>query len=605
MIKLKSDSEPVNVLKLLKDNSFRIPRYQRPYKWGIEQWEEFYGKFDKQEAYIGTFFFYEKNKNNGNEIEVIDGQQRLTTFFLFLKACQLHMLNKNYRNNKYLKEVNNILFSNDKNNIPITRLIPQDIYDSKDNFSKLMLSDKFPRSVKTISDEIKKKQNTNKNSVNELKKELKDAKIFFKGQNEADRNYKNGLLFFYEKIYHLDINVINNNFLFLINKIFCLRLSTSQQKDIYNYFNNINATGLKLDKEDIIKNSFFEIDRSVEDKDIEAYEDVCNKLGFDLSMDDFLYYQINSRFDLNKEFESYKNENNLITKKHLIDAFKKLIKEKSSKEVIKSLVEDVDEYIEINNPKNKWNYEKDKYYYYFVISQFYEKKAISFILKVIKKKPNNADFIKILKVVTYIIVKHSILGKEPKKLESIFGLAGKEITTSKINTKFVINSLISSSTYKEKIELKDFGKYHWNNSQSTALNLLLDMDQIKKDAKLKGTQLKVKFSLEHIFPKNPDTIVWHKPEILDKLFSKGEPKIEEIKLEFEKYSRKIGNHVILNESTNPLAGNFSFEIKRPIYYNSAFTLTKKISSKPIWNQTEIDKRDKMLFTRFEKLKIIS
>jgi uncharacterized protein with ParB-like and HNH nuclease domain len=82
-----------NISKLLTDmqnKKFVIPDYQRPYKWDEEKcdilWEDITNfhetKGINDEYFLGTVVTF-KNENN---IDIIDGQQRITSFFLLLRA---------------------------------------------------------------------------------------------------------------------------------------------------------------------------------------------------------------------------------------------------------------------------------------------------------------------------------------------------------------------------------------------------------------------------------------------------------------------------------------------------------------------------------------
>lgn len=74
-----------------KEHRFVVPEYQRPYEWEEEHvdtlfddlWEFSASKEEDDEDYfLGCIVFFE----NDGEYEIIDGQQRLTSFFLFLRA---------------------------------------------------------------------------------------------------------------------------------------------------------------------------------------------------------------------------------------------------------------------------------------------------------------------------------------------------------------------------------------------------------------------------------------------------------------------------------------------------------------------------------------
>lgn len=74
----------------MQNKKFIIPEFQRPYKWDEEKCETlwmdivtFYdNKMDDEEYFLGTIV---SNKYNAG-VEIIDGQQRITTFLLLLRA---------------------------------------------------------------------------------------------------------------------------------------------------------------------------------------------------------------------------------------------------------------------------------------------------------------------------------------------------------------------------------------------------------------------------------------------------------------------------------------------------------------------------------------
>lgn len=78
------------LLETGKVNKFIIPEYQRPYAWTDEQIQTLfkdlaeYTENDTESTYfLGTIVSYE---NGSGEQEIIDGQQRITSLFLLLRA---------------------------------------------------------------------------------------------------------------------------------------------------------------------------------------------------------------------------------------------------------------------------------------------------------------------------------------------------------------------------------------------------------------------------------------------------------------------------------------------------------------------------------------
>ncbi len=83
-------------LKLQKTESFVIPEYQRPYSWEIEHCEKLWQDIEdfdtsgntKDPYFFGTIIV---DCSKENELHLIDGQQRTTTFFFLLKALLLKL----------------------------------------------------------------------------------------------------------------------------------------------------------------------------------------------------------------------------------------------------------------------------------------------------------------------------------------------------------------------------------------------------------------------------------------------------------------------------------------------------------------------------------
>ena len=95
-----------NISKLFVDmqnKKFLVPEYQRPYKWDEEKceilWDDITNfhstKNEAEEYFLGTIVTYKNDTYSETvdekekiipAIEIIDGQQRITSFFLLLRA---------------------------------------------------------------------------------------------------------------------------------------------------------------------------------------------------------------------------------------------------------------------------------------------------------------------------------------------------------------------------------------------------------------------------------------------------------------------------------------------------------------------------------------
>ena len=79
------------------DRVFNIPKYQRAYAWKEENLEYFLDDLKNQRSeksyFLGTLLFHEKEARGEYEfIDVVDGQQRLTTIIVFMKIIITSLL---------------------------------------------------------------------------------------------------------------------------------------------------------------------------------------------------------------------------------------------------------------------------------------------------------------------------------------------------------------------------------------------------------------------------------------------------------------------------------------------------------------------------------
>ena len=116
MSKLNIDQQTIGQLFSDKKSDFLIPDYQRPYAWGDEEcqtlWDDIftfafpdddYSKFDddNDEYFLGPIVTF---KNDKSKLEIIDGQQRLTTLMLMLRAFYSRFLSMQDQSSSRIRE---------------------------------------------------------------------------------------------------------------------------------------------------------------------------------------------------------------------------------------------------------------------------------------------------------------------------------------------------------------------------------------------------------------------------------------------------------------------------------------------------------------------
>ncbi|MBQ7219792.1 MAG: DUF262 domain-containing protein [Synergistaceae bacterium] len=109
------DQKKIQGLFEARTTRFLIPDYQRPYVWSNDEcqtlWDDIYafavpdnGKFDidNDDYFLGSIVVF---MNDNNQLEVIDGQQRLITLLLLLRAFYEAMKSYTYEWSKDIRKV--------------------------------------------------------------------------------------------------------------------------------------------------------------------------------------------------------------------------------------------------------------------------------------------------------------------------------------------------------------------------------------------------------------------------------------------------------------------------------------------------------------------
>ena len=239
MSKLNIDQQTIYQLFSDKKSDFLIPDYQRPYAWGDTEcqtlWDDIFlfafpdedcDKFKKDDEYfLGPIVTFK----NAGKLEIIDGQQRLTTLMLLLRAF-------------YSK----FLYMQDRNSVSIRNAIAKCIWKT-DEFDNL------------IEDELKiDSQVSTDNDKDEFLSILKSGVV----QKEYKSRYAAVYRFFQTKIdefigkypvfcAYLPARIMNNCIL--------LPIEAETQDTALRIFSTLNDRGLPLSDSDIFKAQFYRL----------------------------------------------------------------------------------------------------------------------------------------------------------------------------------------------------------------------------------------------------------------------------------------------------------------------------------------------------------
>jgi Protein of unknown function DUF262 len=200
---LSLTAEQKEILKIFKiEEQYVIPAYQRPYSWEYDQCVQLYS--DLMEAYkaneeyfIGNIIIAKSESNKGI-LEVIDGQQRLTTLLLLIKVLYIFQ--------PELKVLNQIL---EKENWEGSEQIPRiksDIFEAKDGL------------------DLNSVLEYNKSDFEKRFEECKDKKGNI-DEKKCNHRFEINILYFYQwaKFYTINNNDIKAFTEFFLTKVYLLQ----------------------------------------------------------------------------------------------------------------------------------------------------------------------------------------------------------------------------------------------------------------------------------------------------------------------------------------------------------------------------------------------
>jgi len=210
------------------ENQYIIPPYQRAYSWTNIQCKALFEDIKKafyneeQEGYFLGNIVLAKSRENKNKLEVIDGQQRLTTLILLIKV----LLSFDKEN----KALYNAIWIKDRRTDEEIQRLETNIFMEQDyNYFKEVLAFDFSDN---ICESINKEDNFFKQNICYLYNKLKEF-----SQNNDIFKFADFLL---DKIYILPIETEDSN-------------ADKARKNALQVFETINNRGLNLSTADILK----------------------------------------------------------------------------------------------------------------------------------------------------------------------------------------------------------------------------------------------------------------------------------------------------------------------------------------------------------------
>ena len=281
MSKLSVDQKTVKDLFSGKHADFLIPDYQRPYAWGHDEcetlWEDLFAfafpndnseefNSDTDEYYLGPIVTF---RNEAGKLEIIDGQQRLTTLLLLLRAFY----------DKFSR-------MEDKQSVRVRKNIAECVWRTDEFDEPDMTRLKIDSEVASDSDK------------EEFLRILRTGDV----QKQNKSAYANNFKFFQEKIDSL-VNSYPTYTPYLatriLNNAILLPIEAESQDTALRIFSTLNDRGLPLSDADIFKSQFYKFFSEKGEKDLfikewKALEEMTKDIFGSRRMDElfarYMYY---------------------------------------------------------------------------------------------------------------------------------------------------------------------------------------------------------------------------------------------------------------------------------------------------------------------------
>lgn len=555
-VEIFADTKTIRQI-FIEKKKYQIPVFQRPYSWEESHIDDLLEDFEhsfsnnESEYFLGTLVFSNELEKEKGIIDVIDGQQRLTTISLIFYVFRL--IFRDYKGEKWAEGRENTLrefvgLYNDDGDLISEKIVLSDINRSfyKDYIAKCWDKDEVEREKIVL--EYKNKKQYNDNEI--------IAKAFS---------------YIIKKLRGKDIEELKNLLSHILDKVYVVIIKAGSDSDAFTIFETLNDRGLDLCEIDLIKNRLFKLISS-DSQEFRIYQK---------KWDDLM-----KKFTKPKDFQKYIEHFWISTKcnvnsKDLFQEIRKNITSlRSAKELIDSLENDFYYYNAIYDPENS-DYEcldtleklvHMKKFNYDIVGPI----CLSYLRF---NEPDTAKFFN--SILNFFVLHISILGKRPNPeiKDKLIGEYSRKKDANAI--KDILNKFgelidfehLENTLIKKEVNYKNHLSYF----------LLIKYEESHRNSEDReelSLNKRETLQVEHILPQNGD-------------------KWKDIFCEEEhiKYLNRLGNLSLLARGKQWKTSNKVFEEKKDIYRKSKINITHSLSNFDKWTSEEIEARQKDMVTK--------
>ncbi len=543
------DSYLTSLLKL-SDAVFNIPVYQRNYDWDTENCQQLFSDLEaitasQKDHFIGSIVYISIGTATEPYYNIIDGQQRITSVMLFLKA-----LHDSTDDKRFQKQVRHgFLINVGLDDEPKMKL--KQVESDSGVYEKIIMQEEFKEDAFSTAE---KESNVFKNY------QFFKARILQSGAELQD---------LYNAVFKLEIIDV------------CLTTEDPQE-----VFESMNSTGKSLTNTDLLRNYLLmDLTHSKQERLYKKYWSQIEKnVGTKLMEQYMVHYLIMKRKSdsINLHRRSAK-----INKNTLYECYKIYFPPESKKDDgTEKLLEDMHHYSIlyrkiVNNDRNS---DLDRAIYELIYELNAEEVAIFLMYLMFVQEEQSISDDEMLDAVraciSYVFRVRIFKGSVSNQF---FALAIQYYERGDVNTLFVDrvwDALTSGQgsyrfpkdrEFQNAFETKDM----YLEFKPQMIRYILYKYERRRTKEVVEPE---NVTIEHILPQDPKEWISHLSSIHDEGYLE--------------YTHKIGNLTLTK--LNSEASNDPFIKKKLIYQKSGYAITRELTAFNDWNSNEIKKRSQMM-----------
>lgn len=601
MIKTVDQTTVAEIFSINSDKIYRIPKYQREYTWGINDWDALFNDVtDNEHGYfLGSYICVNSGSLNGTILEVIDGQQRFSTLMLLLTALY-----------EKLSEHKDDMDDDDRNDLANLR---SELANKKQTFAA-----NGKKKTEYKQRLFLQKQNMNDEDFsyilydNGIITDQKTKPLNF-GNRRIAKAYRHFGKLIEDEVVEIRNEHPNITEVGALFGIVCkfetavlVGIEVDTNKDAYMLFESLNHRGVPLSALDLIKNTLIAQaeDASDADNSYEKWKYILNCVGQDdYSVQERFFRQYYNAFreELNEPYPKTDKRyylGYLATRTTLLDIYEKMIKD-DYKRFLDDLSEKAERYsVIVNNSDETHEYTET------LLDLSRISGAPSYILLLYLMSNQNVlnltdiDLNEIIKVLITFFVRRNVTDvPNTRKLTQLFMDIIAEVKLLQGNSivQVVHDRLQAVSAPDSLFEDKLRGPVYDENPEAARFILCSieaqhQTKEIYADLWSRDNNKKYVWTIEHIFPEGENV-----PAPWVQMIAGGD--IALAKQHRANYVHTIGNLTITGYNQN--LSNMSFEQKRDrtskdktkeIGYKNGLYLNKGVVNQTEWTVDKIKSR---------------